>query len=82
MKRKAPIAEFSDASRSKKSIRLEQNTALDATSSDRSVRSDEDNSSENDSGSDSDSDESEGEGSDVGGDGQSLDRMQWLNDPQ
>ncbi|KAL4267917.1 DEAD box helicase family protein [Pleurotus pulmonarius] len=82
MKRKAPIAEFSDASSSKKSVRLEQNTALDATSSDRSVRSDEDISTENDSGSDSDSDESEGEDSDVGGDGQSLDRMQWLNDPQ
>ncbi|KAF4600993.1 putative RNA helicase [Pleurotus pulmonarius] len=77
MKRKAPIAEFSDASSSKKSIRLEQNTALDATSSDRSVRSDEDINTGNDSGS-----ESEGEDSDVGGDGQSLDRMQWLNDPQ
>lgn len=80
MKRKAPIAEFSDASSSKKSARLERTTALDATSSDRSERSDEDSGSEIDSGSDSGG--SEGEGSDVGGDGQSLDRVHWLNDPQ
>lgn len=82
MKRKAPIAEVFDASSSKKSIRLEQNTAVDATRSDGSVRCDEDISTDNDSGRDSDLGESEGEDSDVGGDGQSLDRMQWLNDPQ
>ncbi|KAJ8698282.1 putative RNA helicase [Pleurotus ostreatus] len=78
MKRKAPIAEFSDASTSKKSARLERTTALDATSSDPSERSDEDSGSEGDS----DSGGSEGEGSDVGGDGQSLEHMQWLNDPK